>query len=168
MAKSWKPLFYTKNWIKTRLPTLTTFIQHNMGSLSHSNHIRERNNRYPNWKGRGEAVIILRWNDNIYLHVHAKLLQSYVTLCDPMDWSPPGSFVHGDFLGKNTGVGCHALIQAIFLTQGSNLHLMQLLFCRWIFITEPLRNLYTIYRKPWGFHTKTTSTDKWIQQGSRI
>ena len=26
--------------------------------------------------------------------VHAKLLQSYLTLCDPMDCSPPGSFVH--------------------------------------------------------------------------
>ena len=25
-----------------------------------------------------------------------------------MDCSPPGSSVHGDFPGKNTGVGCHA------------------------------------------------------------
>ena len=24
--------------------------------------------------------------------------------------------------GKNTGVGCHALLQGIFLSQGSNLH----------------------------------------------
>ena len=29
--------------------------------------------------------------------------------------------VHGDSLGKNTGVGCHALLQGIFLTQGLNL-----------------------------------------------
>ena len=29
--------------------------------------------------------------------------QSYLTLCDPMDYSPPGSSVHGDSLGKNTG-----------------------------------------------------------------
>ena len=28
-----------------------------------------------------------------------------------MDWSPPGSSVHGDSPGKNTGVGCHALLQ---------------------------------------------------------
>ena len=27
--------------------------------------------------------------------MHAKLLQSYPTLCDPMDCSPPGSSVHG-------------------------------------------------------------------------
>ena len=41
----------------------------------------------------------------------------------PMDCSPPGSFVHRDSPGKNTGVGCHALLQGIFKTQGSNLHL---------------------------------------------
>ena len=28
-----------------------------------------------------------------------------------LDWSPPGSSVHGDSLGTNTGVGCHALLQ---------------------------------------------------------
>ena len=28
-----------------------------------------------------------------------------------MDCSPPGSSVHGDSPGKNTGVGCHALLQ---------------------------------------------------------
>ena len=42
------------------------------------------------------------------------------TLCDPMDCTPPGSFVHGNSLGKNTAVGCHALLQGIFPTQGSN------------------------------------------------
>ena len=39
---------------------------------------------------------------------------------DPMDWSPPGSSVQGDSPGKNTGVGCHALLQGFFPTQGSN------------------------------------------------
>ena len=32
-----------------------------------------------------------------------------------------------DFLGKNTGVGCHFLLQGIFLTKRLNLHLLQLL-----------------------------------------
>ena len=32
--------------------------------------------------------------------------------------------------GKNTGVGCHALLHGIFLIQGSNLHLLCLLHCR--------------------------------------
>ena len=45
--------------------------------------------------------------------------QSCPTLCDPMDCSPPGSSVHG-ILQANTGVGCHALLQGIFPTQGSN------------------------------------------------
>ena len=43
-----------------------------------------------------------------------------LTLCDPMDCRPPGSSVSGDSLGKNTGVGCHALPQRIFPTQGLN------------------------------------------------
>ena len=49
------------------------------------------------------------------------------TLCNPMACSPPGSSVHGDSPGKNTGVGCHSLLQGIFLTQGSNLVLLCLL-----------------------------------------
>ena len=36
-----------------------------------------------------------------------------------MDYSLPGSFVYGDSQDKNTGVGCHALLQGIFPTQGS-------------------------------------------------
>ena len=30
-----------------------------------------------------------------HVHVRAKSLQSWPTLCDPMDHSPPGSSVHG-------------------------------------------------------------------------
>ena len=46
-----------------------------------------------------------------------------------MDCSPPGSSVHGDSLGKGTGVGGHVLLllQGIFPAQGSNLHLLCLL-----------------------------------------
>ena len=55
--------------------------------------------------------------------------QSCSTLCNPMDCSPPGSSIHGDSPGKTTGVGCHALLQGIFRTQGSNLGLLH---CRQI------------------------------------
>ena len=41
----------------------------------------------------------------------AKSLQSCPTLCDPIGSSPPGSPVPGDSPGKNTGVGCHCLLQ---------------------------------------------------------
>ena len=37
-----------------------------------------------------------------------------------MYYSPPGFSVHGDSPGKNTGVGCHDLLQGIFQTQGLN------------------------------------------------
>ena len=45
--------------------------------------------------------------------------QLCLTLWHPMDCSPPGSSVHGNAPGKKTGVGFHALLQGIFLTQGS-------------------------------------------------
>ena len=43
--------------------------------------------------------------------------QLCLTHCDPMDCSPPGSSVHQNSPGKDTGVGCHALLQGIFPTQ---------------------------------------------------
>ena len=43
----------------------------------------------------------------------AKSLQSYLTLCDPIDGSPPGSPRPWDSPGKNTGVGCHFLLQCM-------------------------------------------------------
>ena len=63
---------------------------------------------------------------------HSRILvclitQLCLTLCDPMDCSPPGSsreILHGNFPGKNTGEGCHALLQGIFLTQELNLGLL--------------------------------------------
>ena len=75
------------------------------------------------------------WRDCIFsvisscfLHRRSLLLcvvaQSCLTLCDTMDCSLPGTSVHGDSPGKNSGVGCHALLQGIFLTQRWNLHLL--------------------------------------------
>ena len=61
----------------------------------------------------------------------AFVAQSRPTLCNCMDHSPPGSSVHEASPGKNTGVGCPALFQGIFPTQGSNpglLHCRQILF----------------------------------------
>ena len=53
-------------------------------------------------------------------HTCAKSLQLCLILCSPMVlclWDSPG---------KDTGVGCHALFQGIFLTQGSNPGLLRL------------------------------------------
>ena len=66
--------------------------------------------------------------------------QSCLTFCNPMNGKPLGSSVHGNSPGKNTGVGCHALLQGIFPTQGLNLGLLN---CR--------ENLYQLSYKgsPW-------------------
>ena len=48
---------------------------------------------------------------------------------DPVDCSPPCTFVHGDSLSKNAEVGCHALLQGILQIQGLN---PGLLLCRQI------------------------------------
>ena len=42
-----------------------------------------------------------------------------------------------DFSGKNTGTGCHSLLQEFFPTQGSNSCILCLLHCRCILYPEP-------------------------------
>ena len=74
------------------------------------------------------------WTHYIYTYMSMCMCvlvsQSYPTLCDSSDCNSPGSSVHGDSPGKNTGVGSHALLQGIFPTQGSNPGLPH---DRWIF-----------------------------------
>ena len=61
------------------------------------------------------------------------VVQLCLTLCDPLDSSPPGYSVHGiSSHARNTGVGCHFPLQGIFLTHRSNPHLLCLLHCRQI------------------------------------
>jgi len=47
-------------------------------------------------------------------------------------WTIAHQALSCNFPGKNTGAGCHFLLQEIFPTQGLNLHLLNLLHCRWI------------------------------------
>ena len=49
---------------------------------------------------------------------HAQLLQLCLTPCDPVDCSPPSLLCPWDFSGKDTGVGCHFVLQGMFLAQG--------------------------------------------------
>ena len=67
----------------------------------------------PCWEGRGlSRGKAVNWV--------CLVTQSCPSLCDPTDYSPPDSSVHGDSPSKNTGVGCHTLLQGIFPTQESN------------------------------------------------
>ena len=97
------------------------------------------NNKY--WRGCGEKrTLVYRWWECKLVQPLWKTVWSFLkklkielpcavlclvaqlclTLCDPMDCSQLGSSVHSNAPGKNTGVGCHALLQGIFLTQELN------------------------------------------------
>ena len=72
------------------------------------------------------------WSLRTFLIGMCLVAQSFPTLCNPMDCSPPGSSVHEDSPGKNTSVGFHALLQRIFPNQRSNpglRHCRQILYC---------------------------------------
>ena len=90
--------------------------------------------------------------------------QSCPTLCNPVDCSPPGPSVHGDSPGKNTRVGCHALLQGIFPTQGSNPglpHCRQILYCLSHQGSPCLntRSLYFLRASPGGSDGKESACD---------
>ena len=94
------------------------------------------------------------------------LLSGVRLFCDPIDCSPPGSSVYQIFLGKNTGVDCH------FLLQGSSWPRDQTqisCIAGGFFTTEPLGKphklhwgwLYFLQRAPeknwrcvWRFHLR--------------
>ena len=52
---------------------------------------------------------------------------SHLITCCPIDCSLPDSSAHGVFQARILEWECHFLLQGIFLTQGSNLHLLHLL-----------------------------------------
>ena len=72
----------------------------------------------PPWRAQNQLYIY------IYIYIYTvcvlNCLQSCPTLCSPRDCSPPCSSVLGSLQRKSTEVGCHALLQGIFLPQGSN------------------------------------------------
>ena len=56
----------TKVRNKTRMPTVTTSIQHSIGSPSYKNQTIKRNKKYPNWKERSKTITICRGHDTLY------------------------------------------------------------------------------------------------------
>ena len=75
--------------------------------------------------------------DFIFIATCLKLSVCVLTCLVVSDSLPPhGLLCPWDFPGKNTGVRCHFLLQEIFLTQGSNLHLLN--YRQILFITQPL------------------------------
>ena len=86
--------------------------------------------------------------------VCAQLL-SHVWLFETL-WDPGRLHCPWNFPGKNTGACCHFLLQGIFPTQGSNLCLQRLLFCRRVF---PLRKMFSVVPYlEWTFLRNGTSS----------
>ena len=82
----------------------------------------------------GNEACILSSTD---LWVYAESFQLCPTLCNPKDCSPPDSSVHGILQTKHW-VGCPAILQGTFLTQGLNLCLLSLLLWQLHGITDSM------------------------------
>ena len=77
------------------------------------------------WRSRAATV----FKDAVEAY-HSLVAKLCPTLCDAMDTGEPAR----DSPGKDTGVGCHFLLQGIFWTQGSNLCLLhwQVILYHWV------------------------------------
>ena len=91
--------------------SLRAFIRQNYWSLS-------------SWlpsRAQGLSIVILPWNpnSNLYMCVYV-CAQLCLTLCNPPGLQPAELLCLWNSISKNTGVGCHFLLQGIFPTQGLN------------------------------------------------
>ena len=69
-----------------------------------------------------QVVVICHWG---YCSVSVVISEVKSLRCVRLFATPPTRLLcPWDFPGKSTGVGCHALLQGIFPTQGSNLGLL--------------------------------------------
>ena len=76
-------------------------------------------------------------------------------LCSVASVQPSRLLCSSDSPGKNTAVGCHALLQGIVPTQGSNPCLLHLLHCRWILYHWATREAHF-----WGWQTLKSKKDQ--------
>ena len=79
-----------------------------------------------------------------YCRPQSWVIQSCPTLCDPLDYSPPGSSVDG-ILQARILEWVHALLWWIFLAQGLNPSLLHLLHCGWIVYHSATREAHFTY-----------------------
>ena len=83
----------------------------------------------------------------------AKSLQLCLTLCDPMNCSPPDPSLSMGFSRPEHWSGLPCPPPGIFLTQGSNPHLLRLL--HWLAGSLPLAPP----KKPWHIHAAVYKID---------
>ena len=75
------------------------------------------------------------WSCCIMALCACKVTQWCRALCDPLDCSPPGSSVHGNFLARVLERVANFLLHGIFPTQRLNPHLLCPLFSRQLLYT---------------------------------
>ena len=94
------------------------------------------------------------------LFVHAKWLQSCLTVCNHMDCGPPGSSVQGILQARTLEWVAMLFSKGIFPTQGSNPHLfMSPAFAGELFTTratwETQLNSVATFKKKWFFSSNS-------------
>ena len=104
----------------------------------------------------------------VYAAAAANSLQSCLILCDPIDSSPPGSCLW-DSPGKNTGVGCHFLLQCMKVKNESEVAQSCLTLSDPLDCSLPGSSIHGIFQArvlEWGaiaFSTKLPRAHQWIQ-----
>ena len=115
------------------------------------------------WKEEAKLTLFADWK------VKVLVTQSCLTLHNPKDCSLPGSSVHWDSPGKNTGVGCHSFLQGIFPTQGLNpglLHCRQILYHQSHEERNPLMILCVENTKDFSKNMRTNTLSKVVEEKS--
>ena len=97
------------NWVTRRIDTTWRYVSFPFGIFSNCN-VTPNNN---------PKVKLSRHNHELWLHGCCCCLVAKSGLTQPARLLCPWGFP-----GKNTAVGCHFLLQGIFLTQGSNSSLL--------------------------------------------
>ena len=67
-----------------------------------------------NFVKRVELMLSVLRTVELYIYI-CLVTQLCPTLCNPMDYSLPGSSIHGYSPSKNIEVGCHSLLQDIYI-----------------------------------------------------
>ena len=95
-----------------------------------------------------------------YAAAAAKSLQSCPTLCDPTDGSPLGFPRPWDSPGKNTGVGCHFLLQCMKVKSESEVAQSCPTLCDPMDCNLPGSSVHGI------FQARVLMTSNWLNQWS--
>ena len=85
-------------------------------TIQNSGFLLQSQHQTSSLSNRWHKIVSGDWSSDQLFYGLMLAAQSCLTLCDSMDcslcpWNSPG---------QNTGVGCHSLLQGIFLTQRSN------------------------------------------------